>query len=146
MKFVHLAALGALLSQLAVQSAFAEPAAQVQTRCFQFSGRPAKLLQLRLIDTDDDNETAFVRYVGSKAWIPLVLSRSKETPMADSGHSQLDEEWLEVVHDQVGGRYLLSMQGAEVNSFEYVARKDGARTEFKLAPTPRGVDPCESRK
>ncbi len=139
------AALGAVVSLLALQSARAEPATEVQTRCFQFAAQPARLLQLRLIDTDDDNEAAFVRYAGSKAWIPLVLSRSKSTPMADSGRSQLDEEWLEVVHDQVGGRYLLSMLGAEVVSFDYVNRKTGAKTGFTLAPTPRGVDPCEAK-
>ncbi|MBW8756440.1 MAG: hypothetical protein JF586_02400 [Burkholderiales bacterium] len=138
-------ALGALVGLLARQAAQAEPASQVQTRCFQFAGQPARLLQLRLIDTDDDNEAAFVRYAGARDWIPLVLSRSKSTPMADSGRSQLDEEWLEVVHDQIGGRYRLSMLGAEVASFDYVNRKTGARTDFTLAPTPRGVDPCEAR-
>jgi hypothetical protein len=139
------AALGAAVSLLAAQPAFAEPPADVQTRCFQFSGQPAKLMQLRLIDTEDGNEAAFVRYAGARAWIPLVLSRSKVMPMADSGRSQVDQEWVEVVHDQVGGRYLLSMQGNEVNSFEYVNRNGGAKTGFALAPTPRGVDPCRAK-
>lgn len=138
-------ALGAAVSLLALQPVFAEPSAGVQTRCFQFSGQPAKLMQLRLIDTEDGNEAAFVHYAGSKAWIPLVLSRSKVMPMADSGRSQVDEEWVEVVHDQVGGRYLLSMQGNEVNSFEYVDRKNGNKTEFALAPMLRGVDPCQAK-
>jgi hypothetical protein len=138
-------ALAALVPWLALRTAHAEPATEVQTRCFQFAAQPSKLLQLRLIDTDDDNEAAFVRYAGSKAWIPLVISRSKSTPMGDSGRNQLDEEWLEVVHDQIGGRYLLSMLGAEVVSFDYVNHKTGARTQFKLAPTPRGDDPCDAK-
>jgi|GEM_PF-1525649 len=138
-------ALGAAVSLLLVRPVLAEPAADVQTRCFHFADQPGKLMQLRLVGTDDGNASAFVRYVGSRAWIPLVLSRSKSTPMADSGRSQVDEEWLEIVHDQIGGRYLLSMMGAEVVSFDYVNRKTGAKTGFELAPTPRGVDPCESK-
>ena len=139
------AALCAAVSLLAVAPAFAEPSADVQTRCFQFADQPAKLMQLRLVATQDGNRAAFVRYAGSKAWLPLVLSRGKAMPMADSGRDQVDQEWVEIVHDQVGGRYLLSMQGNEVNSFEYVDRKGGKKTEFALAPTPRGVDPCESK-
>jgi len=138
-------AFGVAVSLLASRPVLAEPAADVQTRCFRFAGQPAKLMQLRLVGTDDGNESAFVRDAGSHAWLPLVLSRSKSTPMADSGREQLDEEWLEVVRDQVGGRYLLSMMGAEVLSFDYVDRKTGAKTEFTLAPAPRGVDPCESK-
>jgi hypothetical protein len=141
-----IAALGAAFSALALQPAFGEPAVDIQTRCFRFSDQPGKLLQLRLIDTDEDNEAAFVRYVGSRAWIPLVLSISKDIPMADSGRSQLDEEWVEVVHDQVVGRYMLSMLGAEVISFGYVNRKTGKKTEFALAPRMHEIDPCESKK
>ena len=141
-----ISALGAAFSALALQPAFCEPAVDVQTRCFRFSDQPGKLLQLRLIDTDDNNEAAFVRYAGSKAWIPLVLSSSKDIPMADSGRSQLDEEWVEFVHDQVAGRYMLSMLGAEVISFEYVNRKTGRKTEFTLAPRIHQIDPCESGK
>lgn len=127
------------------QAAHAEPAADVQTRCFQFADQPAKLMQLRLVATQDDNAAAFVRYAGSKAWIPLVLVGSQRTPLADSGRGQDDTQWLEIVHEQPGGRYALSMLGNEVVSFEYVDRKNGRRTSFTLAPTPRGVDPCDAR-
>ncbi len=139
------AALCAAFSLLALRPALAEPTVDVQTRCFQFASQPARLLQLRLIATQDGNEAAFVHYAGAKAWIPLTLSRSKSVPMADSGRSQVDQEWLEIVRDQVGGRYLLSMLGNEVVSFEYTARKGGGKTGFTLAPTPRGVDPCEAK-
>ena len=57
--------------------------------------------------------------------LALVLSPSKVMPMADSGRSLVDEEWVEVVHEQVGGRCMLSMQGNEVNSFECVNRSAG---------------------
>lgn len=136
------AASAAALALLGIQAAHAEPAADVQTRCFQFAGQPTKLMQLRLVATQDDNEAAFVRYVGSKAWIPLVLASTRRTPQADSGRSQDDTQWLEIVHEQVGGRYALSLLGNEVVSFEYIDRKTGRRTAFTLAPTPRGVDPC----
>jgi len=140
------AALGAILSSLACAPALAgEPSVDVQTRCFQFAEQPDKLVQLRLLATQDGNTAAFVRYAGGKAWIPLVLSHRKLVPMADSGRSEVDTDWVEIVQDQVAGRYALSMLGAEVNSFEYVNRKSGKKTEFSLAPTPHGVDPCESR-
>lgn len=132
----------AALALGALQPAFAEPGAQVQTRCFRFAAQPQRLVQLRLVETDDANEAAFVRYVGSPHWIALALSRSKATPQADSGRSQVDQEWVEIVHDQVGGRYLLSMLGNEVVSFQYVNRATGARTEFRLATLPRGQDAC----
>ena len=139
------AALSVAVSLLALQHVFAEPSAAVQTRCFRFSDQPGKLVQLRLIGTQDDNKAGFVLYAGSKAWIPLVLSRSQVIPMADSGRNQVDEEWVEIVHDQVTGRYLLSMFGNEVNSFEYVNRKNGAKTEFTLAPRLHDINPCEAR-
>ncbi len=143
----HLARLGifAALALLATRPSLAEPSADVQTRCFQFNDQPAKLMQLRLVETQDDNEAAFVRYVGSKAWIPLVLVSSKRMPMADSGRSQDDTQWLEIVREQAGGHYALSMLGNDVVSFEYIDRKSGRRTSFALAPTPRGVDPCVAR-
>ncbi len=130
---------------LTTRLAHAEPSVDVQTRCFQFADQPTKLMQWRLIATQDGNEAAFVRYVGSKAWIPLVLTNRKRTPMADSDRSQDDTEWLEVVREQPAGRYALSMLGNEVVSLEYVDRKSGRRTAFALAPTPRGVDPCAAR-
>ncbi len=139
------ATFAAALCLLALQAAHAEPSADVQTRCFQFTDQPTRLMQLRLIATQDDNEAAFVRYVGSKAWIPLVLASSRHTPQADSGRSQDDTQWLEIVHEQVGGRYALSMLGNEVVSFDYVDRKSSRKTAFTLAPTPRGVDPCVAR-
>lgn len=139
------ATFAAALCLLTLRAAHAEPSADVQTRCFQFADQPAKLMQLRLVATQDDNEAAFVRYVGARAWIPLVLASSKRTPQADSGRSQDDTRWLEVVHEQVGGRYALSLLGNEVVSFEYVDRKTGRKTAFTLAPTPRGVDPCVVR-
>jgi hypothetical protein len=138
-------ALAAVAGLLALQPAFAEPAVDVQTRCFQFSDAPARLLQLRLLETDDGSAAAFVRYRGAKAWIPLVLSRTKRIPMADSGRSQEDTEWVEIVQDQVAGRYALSMFGNEVLSFDYVNRKTGTKTAFAPAPMPRGVDPCEAK-
>ena len=138
-------ALVATLSLPALRAAATEPAADVQTRCFQVVDQPGRLMQLRLVDTQDGNKAAFVRYAGAKAWIPLVLSRSRLAPQADSGRNQLDEDWLEIVQDQVAGRYALSMLGNEVVSFDYVNRKSARKTAFTLAPTPRGVDPCEAR-
>jgi len=123
-------------------AAFAEPSVDIETRCFQVVGQPARLVQLRLIDTRDGNSAAFVHYAGSESWIPLVLGHRKLVPMADSDRAQVDTEWLEVVDAQVSGRYVLSTLGAEVVSFDYLNRKSGRHTAFTPAPTPRGVDPC----
>jgi len=139
------AAVGAFAMAVVPLAALAEPSVDIQTRCFQFTGQPDKLMQLRLIATADGNEAAFVRYRGAKAWLPLVLSRRKQVPQADSGRSEVDTEWLEVAPDQVTGRYALGMLGNEVTSFDYVNSKTGRRTTFDPAPTPRGVDPCDAR-
>ncbi len=138
------AALGAGLTMV-LQPAFAEPTVDVQTRCFQFADHPDKLLRLRLIATQDGNEAAFVRYAGARAWIPLVLTGRKSITMADGDREQIDTEWAEIVHNHVAGHYALSMMGNEVNSFEYVDPRTLQKTAFTLAPTPRGVDPCDAR-
>jgi len=139
------AALGAFAIAVVPLGAKAEPTVDVQTRCLQIAGQPGKRVQLRLIATSDGNEAAFVRYRGAKAWLPLVLSRRRQLPQADSGRSEIDTEWLEVAQDRVTGRYALAMLGNEVVSFDYVDVKTGRRTAFETAPTPRGIDPCEAR-
>jgi hypothetical protein len=135
-------ALGAAVFLAMSASTFAEPAVDMQTRCFRFVGQPEKLVQLRLVTTQGGNEAAFVRYNDTKTWIALVLLHRKYTPMANSGRGLIDTDWSEVVKDQVSGHYALSMQGNEISSFTYVNRKTSRQTEFELAPTPRGVDPC----
>lgn len=137
----------ATLLLLAAMSAFAEPGVDVDTRCFQFAQQPAKLVQLRqLITSDFANRAAFVRYGGSKTWIPLVLSKLSIVPMAEgSDREEVDTEWLEIVRDKAAGRYRLGTFGAEIVFFEYVDGASGRKTEFKPAPMPHGVDPCETR-
>ena len=137
--------MGAAVAMLLAPPAMADPAADVQTRCFKVTGQPGRLLQLRVVALADGNEAAFVRHAGAKAWLPLVLSRRNEQPMADGGRSEIDTVWLEVAHDRITGRYALGMLGAEVASFDRVDANSGAKTLFELAPTPRGVDPCERR-
>jgi len=125
--------------------AAAEPAVDVQTRCFRDSGQHDALLQLRLVALADGNEAAFVRHRGAQAWLPLVLSRRNEAAMADSGRSAVETQWVEMAHDRITGRYALGMMGNDVLSFDRVDSGSGRRTSFEIAPTPRGVDPCETR-
>jgi hypothetical protein len=136
----------ASIAILACVQALAEPEADIQTRCFRFKAQPEKLLQLRLLTVNDgENSAAFIRHVGSKTWIPLVLLHEEEIPMAQgSARTQYDMEWLEVIGDQITGRYSLGMFGAEVVFFNYVNAKTG-KIEFGLVKRVRGVDPCRTR-
>ena len=140
------AAVCAAISCLLHPALAAEPEVDVDTRCFQFPGQPDKLVQLRLFFADRGaNSFAFVRYGGSKKWIPLVLAHRKLVPTGEPDRVEVDTEWLEVVDEQVNGRYLLVSQGAEIGGFDYVNRKTGKKTEFESAMRPGGVDPCASR-
>jgi hypothetical protein len=136
-----------MLSLVAAAPAIAEPDVHVDTRCFQFARQPARLVQLRQLVTGDfANRAAFVRYAGSKTWIPLVLSKLASLPMAPgSDKEEVDTDWLEIARGGVTGRYRLGTFGAEIVFFEYVDGASGRKTEFELAPMPRGVDPCETK-
>ena len=98
-----------------------------------------------MITSDFANRAAFVRYVGSRTWIPLVLSKLSTLPMADADREEVDTDWLEIVQDKITGHYHLGTFGAEIVFFEYVDSASGKKTEFKPAPMPHGVDPCETR-
>ncbi len=129
-----------LVGVLACSAVFAD---QNDFRCLKSIG-PKSPLRLQFVLRTDKPDDGYVIYQNGSGSIPVKKLKVKELRRGPDGRpSEFETEWEEVTSDGGGGTYVVVSQGARINGFRYIRKKDGKTFKFEEDPdavTEKGCD------
>jgi hypothetical protein len=115
-------------------------------RCFKSIGVKVPL-RLQFVFQTDKPDIGYVIYQnGSK---PIAVKMLKEREMRrvpGGGPSVIEAQWEEITSDGTGGKYIVVSQGARINEFRYIRKKDGKLFKFEEDMEALAEKGCEWNK
>jgi hypothetical protein len=100
-------------------------------RCFKSIGVKTPL-RLQFVFQTDKPEMGYVVYQNGSRPIAVKMIKEREVRrVKGGGPSEVEAQWEEMTSDDTGGKYLVVSQGARINQFQYIRKKDGKIFKFE---------------
>lgn len=106
-------------------------AGEEDARCFHSVGQK-KFISLEFTFPGDAEKYGYVKYKNGSGTIKVERVSEKELARAPNGRpSLIKSEWKEIINGQSAGKYIVVSQGAVVQEFKYIRKKDGKIFSFE---------------
>ena len=111
-------------------------------RCFKSIGvKPP--IRLEIVFPDAHDRGGYVLYEHGSAKIPIVnVKTSLAAPMPKDRPGEFLSTFREAAADGPGGEYVMTSQGAVVEDFRYIRKRDGKVFRFQEDTQASGEDAC----
>ena len=89
-------------------------------------------LRLQFVFQTDKSDGGYVIYQNGSGPIALKLLKEREVRrVPGGGPSEFETQWEEITSEGIGGKYIIVSQGARINEFRYIRKKDGKLFKFE---------------
>lgn len=93
---------------------------EISHRCLRSESNPVIRLEWRQFSTQNPRwEAAYIRYNNKPTVIPIILASIAAKVLAEGSPWEYHMVWNEILDGQIGGKYTIDTQGANVLSFSY---------------------------
>ena len=100
-------------------------------RCLKSIGGKTPL-RLQFIFQTDKPDTGYAIYQNGSRPIAVKMLKEREVRrIPGGGPSVVEAQWEEITSDGSGGKYIMVSQGARINEFRYIRKKDGKLFKFE---------------
>lgn len=115
-------------------------------RCLKSTGSK-KPIRLQFTFPAGTSDEGYVNYQGGSERITVRRMKEKELERVPGGRpSVFESRWVEAAPNGSGGTYVLATQGAVLDEFRYIRKKDGKIFRFEEDLDATGEDSCEWKK
>lgn len=100
-------------------------------RCLKSIGVKTPL-RLQFVFQTDKPDAGYVIYQNGSRPIAVKMTKEREVRrVKGGGPSEIEAQWEEITSDDTGGKYVVVSQGARINEFRYIRKKDGKLFKFE---------------
>lgn len=100
-------------------------------RCLKSIGLKTPL-RLQFVFQTDKADAGHVIYQNGSRPIAVRMIKEREVRrVKGGGPSEIEAQWEEITSDGTGGKYVVVSQGARINEFRYIRKKDGKLFKFE---------------
>ena len=100
-------------------------------RCLKSIGIKTPL-RLQFVFQTDKSDVGYVIYQNGSGPIALKVLKEREIRRVQGGRpSEFETQWEEITSGGTGGKYIIVSQGARINEFRYIRKKDGKLFKFE---------------
>ena len=100
-------------------------------RCLKSTGLKTPL-RLQFVFANDKPDAGYVIYQNGNRPIAVKMIKEREVRRIKGGRpSEIEAQWEEITSDGTGGKYIIVSQGARINEFRYLRKKDGKVFKFE---------------
>ncbi|PKN20341.1 MAG: hypothetical protein CVU71_00665 [Deltaproteobacteria bacterium HGW-Deltaproteobacteria-6] len=121
-------------------------AAENDFRCLKSIGVKTPL-KLQFVFQTDKPDKGYVLYQNGSGPITVKLIKEREVRrVKGGGPSEFEAQWEEITSEGTGGKYIVVTQGARINEFRYIRKKDGKLFKFEEDTDAWTEKKCEWNK
>ena len=100
-------------------------------RCLKSIGVKTPI-RLQFVFNTDKPDVGYVIYQNGSRPIAVKMLKEREVQrVPGGGPSVVEAQWEEITSDGTGGKYIIVIQGARINEFRYIRKKDGKLFKFE---------------
>ena len=100
-------------------------------RCLKSIGVKTPI-RLQFVFNTDKPDVGYVIYQNGSRPIAVKMLKEREVwRVPGGGPSVVEAQWEEITSDGTGGKYIIVIQGARINEFRYIRKKDGKLFKFE---------------
>ena len=100
-------------------------------RCLKSIGVKTPI-RLQFVFNTDKPDRGYVIYQNGSRPIAVKMLKEREVwRVPGGGPSVVEAQWEEITSDGTGGKYIIVIQGARINEFRYIRKKDGKLFKFE---------------
>ncbi len=101
-------------------------------------------IRLQFVFPGDNSDIGHVTYQNGSGALPVKRISERTVEEVPGGRPWLFESvWEENAKDGGGGKYVIQTQGARIEEFKYIRKKDGRVFKFEEDPYSTGEEKCE---
>ncbi|MCK9393090.1 MAG: hypothetical protein M0Q01_16155 [Syntrophales bacterium] len=101
-------------------------------RCLKSIGGKTPVRLQFVFTAEDKPDVGYVIYQKGNRPIAVKMIKEREVRrVKGGGPSEYEAQWEEITSDGTGGKYIVVSQGARINEFRYIRKKDGKQFKFE---------------
>ena len=101
-------------------------------RCLKSIGVKTPFRLQFVFTAEGKPDVGYVIYQNGNKPITIKMIKEREVRrVKGGGASEYEAQWEEITSDGTGGKYIVVSQGARINEFRYIRKKDGKQFKFE---------------